>query len=71
MATENGQEVFVNVRRIKESVSGKTACAIPDWFVREGPGLEVINLKYSLKLEIKRNDWLLADTQAANHCALF
>ena len=28
---------------------------------------------YSLKLKIKRNDWLLADTcpQAANHCALF
>ena len=26
-----------------------------------------------LKLKIKRNDWLLADTcpQAANHCALF
>ena len=29
-------------------------------------------LEYSLKLKIKRNDWLLADTcpQAANHCAL-
>ena len=26
-----------------------------------------------LRLKIKRNDWLLADTcpQAANHCALF
>ena len=37
------------------------------------PGLEVIKLKYSLKLKIKRIDWLLADTcpQAANHCALF
>ena len=37
------------------------------------PGLEVIKLEYSLKLKIKRNDWLLADTspQAANHCALF
>ena len=36
-------------------------------------GLEVIKLKYSLRLKIKRNDWLLADTcpQAANHCALF
>ena len=29
--------------------------------------------RYSLKLKIKRNDWLLADTcpQAANHGALF
>ena len=38
-----------------------------------GPGLEVIKLQYSLRLKIKRNDWLLADTcpQAANHCALF
>ena len=27
-----------------------------------GPGLEVIKLEYSLKLKIKRNDWLLADT---------
>ena len=37
------------------------------------PGLEVIKLEYSLRLKIKRNDWLLADTcpQAANHCALF
>ena len=37
------------------------------------PGLDVIKLKYSLKLEIKRKDWLLADTcpQAAIHSALF
>ena len=37
------------------------------------PGPEVIKLEYSIKLKIKRNDWLLADTcpQAANHCALF
>ena len=36
-------------------------------------GLKIIQLEYSLKLKIKRNDWLLADTcpQAANHCALF
>ena len=36
-------------------------------------GLEVIKLEYILRLKIKRNDWLLADTcpQAANHCALF
>ena len=36
-------------------------------------GLEVMNLEYSLRLKVKRNDWLLADTcpQAANQCALF
>ena len=36
-------------------------------------GLEVKKLEVFLKLKIKRNDWLLADTctQAANHCALF
>ena len=39
----------------------------------DGPGLEVINFDYSLRLKIKRNDWLLADMcpQAANHSALF
>ena len=37
------------------------------------PGLEVKKLEYSLKLKIKRSDWLLVDTcpQAANHSALF
>ena len=37
------------------------------------PGLGVIKLEFILRLKIKRNDWLLADTcpQAANHCALF
>ena len=36
------------------------------------PGLEVIKPGFILRLKIKRNDWLLADTcpQAANHCAL-
>ena len=36
-------------------------------------GLEVIKLEFSLKLKIKRNDWLLADKcpQANNHYALF
>ena len=39
----------------------------------ERAGLEVIKLEHSLRLKIKRNDWLLADTclQAANHCTLF
>ena len=37
------------------------------------PGLEVIKLEYILRLKIKCNDWLLADTcpQAANHCVYF
>ena len=37
------------------------------------PSLEVIKLEFILRLKIKRNDCLLADTcpQAANHCALF
>ena len=36
-------------------------------------GLKVIKLEYILKLKIKCNDWLLADTcpLAANHCASF
>ena len=39
----------------------------------ERTGPKVIKLEYRVKLKIKRNDWLLADTcpQAANHCALF
>ena len=42
-------------------------------YVRSEPGLEVIKLEFILRLKIKRNDWLFADTcpQAANHCALF
>ena len=42
-------------------------------FLTSTPGLEVIKLEYSLRLKIKHNDLLLADTclQAANHCALF
>ena len=37
------------------------------------PGLEFIKLEFILKLKIKPNDWLLADTclQAANQCVLF
>ena len=43
-------------------------------------GLKVIKLEFILRLEIKHNDWLLANTywlladmcpQVANHCALF
>ena len=45
-------------------------------FIWVGPatsGLEVIKLSFILKLKIKRNYWLLADTcpQATNQCALF
>ena len=37
------------------------------------PGLEVIKLEFILRLKIKRNDWLLADTcpQAANRYGSF
>ena len=37
------------------------------------PGHEFIKLEFILRLKIKRNNWLLADTcpQAANHCTLF
>ena len=37
-----------------------------------GSGLEVIKPEFILRLKIKRNDWLLADTcpQAANHWAV-
>ena len=37
------------------------------------PDLKVIKLEYILRLKIKRNDWLIADTcpQSANHCTLF
>ena len=42
-------------------------------YIYKRPGLEVVKLEFILKLKIKHNDWLLADTcpQAANHCALF
>ena len=45
--------------------------AFPNFNLR--PGLEVIKLKFILKLKIKHSDWLLADMcpQAANHCPLF
>ena len=41
--------------------------------IQRRAGLEVIKLEFILRLKIKHNDWLLADTcqQAANHCALF
>ena len=41
--------------------------------LNRGPDLEVIKLEFILKLKVKCNDWLLADTcpQAANHCAHF
>ena len=41
--------------------------------VKTAPGFEVIKLEFILRLKIKRNDWLLADTcpQPANHFALF
>ena len=51
------------------NISWPNCCVFFSW----RPGLEVINLEFILRLKIKRNDWLFADTcpQAANHCALF
>ena len=46
---------------------------IPPEYGTRRSGLEVIKLEYSLRLKIKRNDWLHADKcpQAANCCTLF
>ena len=48
-------------------------CQLSLAFYNIWPGSEVKSLEYSVKLKIKRNDWLLADTypQAANHCSSF
>ena len=32
------------------------------------PGLEVIKLEFILRLKIKHNDWLLADTSSQSLC---
>ena len=61
--------------RIKYSMLYNTKC----WNTSQGnnttkrPGLEVIKLEFIIRLKIKHNDWLLADTcpQSANHSALF
>ena len=55
-------------RKMNEVVEGEKSHS-----VHVGSGREVIKLEFILRLKIKRNDWLLADTcpQAANHCALF
>ena len=53
------------------TIQGRSAFVNPK---SVGQGIEVIKLEHNLKLKIKRNDWLLADTcpcpQAANHYAL-
>ena len=36
-------------------------CTFPGWIHVAMLGFKVIKLQYSLKLKIKRNDWLLAD----------
>ena len=43
------------------------------WASMATSGLEAIKLEVVLKLKLKRDDWLLADTcpQETNHCALF
>ena len=65
------------LKELKEHRTPTSICADIDlcdgMFIIYTPGLEVIKLEYSLRLKIKRNDWLLADMcpQAANHCPLF
>ena len=53
----------------KSHVAAHFFCYLKRW----KPGLEVIKPEYSLRLKIKRNNWLLTDMcpQAANHCAVF
>ena len=57
-------------RRCREA---ETQSASNHATVIKQPGPEVIKLEHSLKLKIKRSDWLLANTcpQTANHCAYF
>ena len=52
---------------------GSANISTDDYLISKSSGLEVIKLEFILRLKIKCNDWLLADTcpQAANHCALF
>ena len=38
---------------------------------KDRQGLEVIKPEYSLKLKIKRNDWLLADVSASSQSLSF
>ena len=59
---------LVHVHMVSEPTRGEYML---DYFLTQNPtlvnniqshaGLEVIKLEYSLKLKIKRNDWLLAD----------
>ena len=41
----------------------QAAIALLNFLVRSLTGLEIIKLEFILKLKIKRNDWLLADTR--------
>ena len=52
---------------------GIVGCSVAGSIILACPGPKVIKLEFILKLKIKRNDWLLADTclQATNRCALF
>ena len=69
---QSGQP-FVCSQMILEALCYLNAAIISVDQVEQMPGLKVIKLEYKLRLKIRRNDWLLADTcpQTANHCALF
>ena len=64
---------YMYVAFISSKIYGEDAEYQQSHRIRTYSSLEVIKLEYSLKLKIKRNDWLLADTylQAANQGALF
>ena len=52
------QVIFFQPTLTELHMTGKTLIRFP----YQNPGLEVITLDYSLRLKIKCNDWLLADT---------
>ena len=64
--------MFVNMS-IMENVHLISRTLLNSGLNVKNPGLEVIKLEYILRLKIKHNDWLLADTcpQSANHSPFF
>ena len=55
------------IQALERSLSGRICTFILN------PGLEVIKLEFILRLKLKRNDWMLANTRppAAYYCTLF
>ena len=63
---------YININHLNFSTK-EEKLYVHDMTSLSRPGLEVMKLEFILKLIIKHNDWLLADTcpQVANRCALF